>query len=499
MNVIIELADTFFLAATPLGSPFLATGVVLLLPPLTRRLARPVSRFLILAAIAAAYTVAFRVVTALSPAAERWLMRVHSPFFGVFLLVILPSLRLTGRRARRLFLAWPATLLGLLVLAIVANYRDNGDTFSWFPAPAAWMVFGLVSLLVLLRPLLSLQAFRLVVKTVFFLVLTYGGFALRQDPAGFRAAMARRDPGADFMLLAETVPVKGGPERMAHLPSAPCRFTADGGYVQGCSLELFQRIMQVDYRAAGGGEINQLAALNLAAGSLLMLLFLSFLAGRGFCGWVCPLHSLGAPLNWMRRRLGLPFRRLSRRVKRGTLLTGLGLASLTLFMARLYPYLDDGGRFRGCRLPLYPFCKICPGQQICPVAAGGPGMYAGMPDWDWGFGFFRLALVGLLLFFALSFALGRRWWCRLCPMGMISGLFNRGATPALLKDATRCNRCGVCMEVCPMDIDHVRREMKRRQVTTFDCVLCLKCVSRCPRPGCLSLEYAGQSLAESDH
>ena len=68
---------------------------------------------------------------------------------------------------------------------------------------------------------------------------------------------------------------------------------------------------------------------------------------------------------------------------------------------------------------------------------------------------------------------------------------------ALQKDSRKCNQCGVCTEVCPMDIDTVRTEMKKKNVSSFDCVLCLKCIEQCPKDGCLSLEYGGFPVVKS--
>lgn len=473
--------------------------MVLLLPMLRRRLS-PWGCGLAVAGISLAYGVLHHLL-ALNPSCARWLDGLSSPLFLVFLTVILPALYLTEPRARQLFRGWPALLVLLAVLAVIRSYLAMPATdrsFRWFLAPAPYLIAGVVSLLVLIEPWLRVQPFRLVVKSVAFLVLIYGGFALRQDLGDYQDMQARRrDQAGGLMQLTETVPVIGGPRNMLHPPAAPCRFSADGGYVQGCNLELLQRLMQVDYAAVARCEVAQVGPLYPAVGSLLILLGLCFLSGRWFCGWVCPLHSLGTPLDWLRRRLGLPHLKLSRPVKLATFTGGLSLASLALLMARLYPSLDANGRFAGCKIPLYPFCKICPGQQLCPIAAGGPGLYTGLPNWDWGFGFFRVTLLAGLAFFALSFALGRRWWCRCCPMGMISGPFNRGATVALVKDAGKCHRCGVCAEVCPMDIELVLKEMQQREVGCFDCVYCLNCVTQCPRDGCLSFNYAGRKILGS--
>jgi polyferredoxin len=80
----------------------------------------------------------------------------------------------------------------------------------------------------------------------------------------------------------------------------------------------------------------------------------------------------------------------------------------------------------------------------------------------------------LLTLFLASFALGRRLWCHFCPMGMIGGIFNRGGLFALKKDVLKCNGCGACNEVCPMDVQLVAEEMKKEEVSSFEIIYCMK-------------------------
>ncbi|MBN1257853.1 MAG: 4Fe-4S dicluster domain-containing protein, partial [Planctomycetes bacterium] len=202
-------------------------------------------------------------------------------------------------------------------------------------------------------------------------------------------------------------------------------------------------------------------------------------------------------LSWLRRRAGLPHLKPTPRVKKAFLGSGIGLTALTLAMAKAVPALDENGNFHGCKIPLYPFCKICPSQQVCPVAVGGPNNYPGLPTWEWGFGFFITACVLLLSVFIFCFLTSRRLWCRLCPMGIFPGLFSRGGMFTLRKDNLKCNQCGACTEVCPVDIDRVRAATEDSDVTGADCLLCLKCLEKCPRDKCLSLEHADFTVTES--
>lgn len=444
---------------------------------------------------------AFYVLALRHPELDRWLYRLESPILPALSLIAVPAVFLPRGLVRRIFLLVPAAvLIGLLVAVgrgLAARPPDSG--FMWFLVRPDLLVAGVISFLVLVQPRCRVDTFRRVVRWTAFLVLMYGGFALRTSAEDYQAALARRKTASrDVMLIAETTPVLRDDQRLSFVPSAPCRFSADGGYVQGCVMELFQRVMQIHYDKVRAKDPVETAALGMILGAVAMLAGLCYLGARWWCGWLCPLSAAGDALNWVRRRLGLPHLKPTPAVKLTFLWSGLSLGTFGLLLARAYPSIDAQGKFVGCRIPIYPFCKICPGQQVCPVASQGPAAFPPLPGWEWLFGFFRIATLALLVVFLISYASARRLWCRFCPMGMIGGLFNRGGLFSLKKDVRKCNGCGVCNEVCPMDIHSVVAEQRREEVACFDCVYCMKCVTHCPQNDCLRAEFGGQPLARSE-
>jgi ferredoxin-type protein NapH len=495
-----KLAQAALDLAAPLTSPFLALLVTLLLSVALRR---GWSAGRIAATLAGAVLVGallYRWAWG-HPAAARWLAALNSPLFGVYLLIVLPAMTLPRNRWYRLFLLLPAAaVVGAVCSAVSICRGAPPDDYLLLIRPA-WLMAGVAGLLVLLQTVLPLRVFRFAVRAVCLLVLVYGGLALRPSYQDYVAAKARRfdpkNPPRGIASLTDTRPALESDARMTYLPSAPCRFTADGGYVQGCNMEMAQRLLQVDEKKLAAGDPNATHAMHLLLGALAMLVILSFLLGRLFCGWLCPLSAIGGVLDWLRRRLRLPYWKPARPVKLAYLCSGAGIASVAMAMAKAYPHLDANGAFLGCKVPLYPFCKICPSQPICSVVGRGSAKYAPVPTSDLGWGFFTAMYFALLALFLASFLLGRRLWCRFCPMGMFSGIFNRGGLVALVKKARKCNRCGVCAEVCPMDIGKVRDEMRREDVSSYHCVLCLRCVEKCPRDGCLSLQHAGVTVVQS--
>jgi polyferredoxin len=107
-----------------------------------------------------------------------------------------------------------------------------------------------------------------------------------------------------------------------------------------------------------------------------------------------------------------------------------------------------------------------------------------------------LAWAFLGLFLAGSL-LGRRVWCRLCPIGACHEVFNRGGLVALRKDPGKCNRCGVCAYACPVEHHDVYEEKEMKDVSHRDCILCLRCVELCPKEDCLQLTFAGKKVVGS--
>jgi len=492
--------ETLLRYLEPFSSGILCLAVLFLMPLLLDRSKPRILRILIIPAAAVAFWLLYRHVAASAPAA-RWLGRLNSPLFPAMMILVLPAVYLSRGRLYKLFLLLPAAFLVLAGLAVVHAYRGvppGSGGFYWLLIRPSFLMAGAVSLAVLAQPLASLKNFRRVVRVLAFIVLMYGGFMFRQDYTDYKEMLGRRaTPARDVMTISETTPVVREADKLLHLPGAPCRFSADGGYVQGCNMELWQRVMQASILKVRARDVGETNALACATGSVALLLVLSFAAARWWCGWICPLSSMGDALNGLRRLAGLPHLKPAEPVKLGMLLSGLSMGTLGMALAKCYPYLDGNGEFMGCKIPIYPFCKICPGQQICPVASRGPAGLQPLPGWDWLFGFFRVAVIAMVVLFLVSFLGARRLWCRFCPMGMISGFFNRGGMVRLRKIARKCNHCGVCAEVCPMDIDTVRSEMIDENVGSFHCVLCLKCVEKCPRDGCLVLELAGGKVTES--
>jgi polyferredoxin len=213
---------------------------------------------------------------------------------------------------------------------------------------------------------------------------------------------------------------------------------------------------------------HTLRTTNLLNFSLLSgVLGVSLLAGRAFCGWLCP---LGAVQEW----LAIGTRRLSgekRHIR--------GKTSAARLPLRLRVTLDRPLRY-GKYLVLVAVVAMSllavfpPVRSVCPVRA------------LFGLQLDSALLWGVLALFTGSSLLVERFSCKyLCPLGATVAVFNRVAPLHVAVDPLRCNQCGRCEVECPMDIADVYAN-----TNNLECIRCLECVVTCARKETMTIELS---------
>lgn len=96
-------------------------------------------------------------------------------------------------------------------------------------------------------------------------------------------------------------------------------------------------------------------------------------------------------------------------------------------------------------------------------------------------------VLGIILM-ALSFFM-RRFWCNICPMGYLVGLFHKLCLFRLKKDCTACTSCAACYESCPMRIKTIYTEEEKTDVTATECIFCGECIRKCPENNALYITF----------
>jgi polyferredoxin len=198
-------------------------------------------------------------------------------------------------------------------------------------------------------------------------------------------------------------------------------------------------------------------------GAPLVLLALSVVFGRFFCGWVCPIGTLldiVRPLFFWQKGatgvLGHGFRAGGNSRLRYFLLAGVVLAGA--FSIQALDWLD----------PLVIFQRTASGVMTDAFAMQQAPLHAMLSV-------ISLAFLGIVLLEMWQ----PRYWCRnLCPLGALLGLVSRFSLTRR-KVSAACTLCGDCRRVCPMNA--IPREA--HDTSASDCTLCLECQAACPQHG----------------
>lgn len=285
---------------------------------------------------------------------------------------------------------------------------------------------------------------------------------------------------------------------MRFLPRIPWRWWRRAAQL-ALLLLFFWLFRRTEYAGAdqlAGGE-NLFFRLDPLAGAAAMIAARQFLAafwpaavvvaltlllGRFFCGWVCPLgtlldyfHRLIRPIT---KRTNLANPRRPRAMRYVLLIAVLLAAALAFPLVGLvdpFAILVRGLAF--CVDPLFYRGTDAGFAWLGNHAGGVPSFVRGhlLPYGATQFHGASVSAAILATIFALEFV-ARRFWCRyLCPAGAMMGLLGRRPlvrrTPAKV-----CPSCGECAAACRMNaLD--RAEGFQPEA----CNLCMECVDRCPK------------------
>lgn len=191
----------------------------------------------------------------------------------------------------------------------------------------------------------------------------------------------------------------------------------------------------------------------------------SILAGRAFCGWLCPLGGLQEFLADLSRRWS------------GEKNPVRGKQSTARFPTRLPPWADTPARtlkyiilmviLTASLGAVYP-----PLHELCPVRA------------VFGFQITTPLLLGVAVTFLLTSLLVERLWCKyLCPLGALLAITNKFSPLHITVDEESCVNCGRGDAECPMDIEDIPHN-----TNSAECIRCLECMETCAKKETMTLQ-----------
>ena len=196
-----------------------------------------------------------------------------------------------------------------------------------------------------------------------------------------------------------------------------------------------------------GYEVSMVIALQavviLWLGTYFVNFFENYLVGRLLCGWICPWGLLN--------RLGMIINHYFRRHKRRTLLLIAAnlIFAVTATLVVMNWMIDLGTFFE----PQHPYFTYV-----------------------WGV-FAFLVLVAFIILHKMGFK-----FCEtICPFGMYLTVVTQKNSLRIAFDSSRaCVDCGLCTQVCPMDLSPREMDFKDPMNGGFgQCILCGDCIDIC--------------------
>ncbi|MBU1043596.1 MAG: 4Fe-4S binding protein [Candidatus Omnitrophica bacterium] len=217
----------------------------------------------------------------------------------------------------------------------------------------------------------------------------------------------------------------------------------------------------------------------------LILLLLSMLIGRYFCGWICPLGSCMDFANFLNKKKFIAPDKTNiqaRKLKYLIFLIIFGFALFKIQVSWLFDPIVIFGRF--VSLNLIPAITLIIDQSFISLLKASnlsPQLFDVYRDLQQSIlgvkiSFFPnswVAFLDIMLIILTSFYVSRLWCRTICPLG---GLYALAAKCSpLQRVVTKCIACGKCNTHCRMgaikkDFSYLKSE----------CILCMDCIYDCP-------------------
>lgn len=215
----------------------------------------------------------------------------------------------------------------------------------------------------------------------------------------------------------------------------------------------------------------------------LIIVFITMILGRVFCGWLCPLGTLldGAKTLFKTSSNSASNIRDSKYI----ILTGILTASL--FGLQLIGYFDPFSiLLRGLAFSVDPGLNYVISWIFDSIYFASPSWLSSLSEPVYAFlkstvlpyrqTFFSLSLLSFVILFVI-FALEkleRRFWCRnLCPLGALLAIFSKFSFLRRLPFKA-CEGCSQCTEDCRMDAFDEKGFLMNEE-----CNLCMDCIDDC--------------------
>ncbi|MFC2061418.1 4Fe-4S binding protein [Elusimicrobiota bacterium] len=221
-----------------------------------------------------------------------------------------------------------------------------------------------------------------------------------------------------------------------------------------------------------------------------LILILTALLGRFFCGWICPLGSMIDITGALRKKYLKAGKKdfSPQKLKYIKFIVFSVMLFFALLGIQIVWWGDPvtiAGRFISMNLIPFTINSVESFFKILLTITGHPesltGLYRSIRQ---GIGGVRLeyfassfGILSLWLSIMLLTLLSRRFWCRnICPLGALLALISRVSPLKREVKKEECTNCNICVSDCRMGAINSDNSYNKQE-----CVLCMDCLYNCPK------------------
>lgn len=218
----------------------------------------------------------------------------------------------------------------------------------------------------------------------------------------------------------------------------------------------------------------------------LILIFITVVLGRVFCGWICPLGTLNNIISSFRNRKYFIQKESLYKFKYLLLISLLVSSIFGLQIAGIFDPISL--TIRSFSVSLYPMFNYVISLFFDNIYKLQIPVFTDFSEYIYSI--FKKTLlpfqqtyynqgifIGILFLFILGLNLiENRFWCRyLCPLGALLGILSRFSI--LKRNVSEgCTSCGVCASVCQSNASPDKKNTWRKS----ECMFCWNCDDICP-------------------
>ncbi len=187
---------------------------------------------------------------------------------------------------------------------------------------------------------------------------------------------------------------------------------------------------------------------DLFIGAVIVTLLYSFVGGRAFCSWVCPINMITDSANYLRRVFDIDRAHLQKQpISRNTRYWVLGLSLVISF-----------------------FMGIAAFEFVSPISMLHRGIVFGI-----GFGW-----AAVLIIFIFDLFILKNGWCgHICPLGGFYSILGKFSLIRVHHIEENCTLCMKCKVVCPEKQVLYMIGKESLPILSGECTNCARCIEVC--------------------